>query len=235
MKFRIITLLFLFSVSSGYAQDKKVLRFADDYLDVAFWQRIQGNYEPLVKWPKNTQSLKYKIVGEFEYINTKAWDIFISDIKMLTDISLVETDQEDYNILIYFGPIDQYLKFIGTPLPLNSTNPYNNWGNRRWDEDHQLISASFGLDPSKMRDAKEGLHRLNKGMIRALGLLGELDDEYSIFHKYPTKSNTRISRSDKRLIKLHYHDSVECGTESKELRQTILGIPNIEELAKEKL
>ena len=234
MKQIISYILIFFIASLTYGQDKKVVKFVDEYTNIAFWE-IQGRYQPLIKWPSDGESLKYKIVGEFQYMNEKAWSKFIAEIHTLTGLSLTETNQNDFDILIYFGELKNYADLTGTQIPPNVITEFNNWSSRNWDKSYALTKSSFCLVPSLIRDTNEGIYRLKKGVIKSLGLLGEIEDEYSIFHKYPAPTNTRISRKDKRFIKLHYSNSIKSGLNKEVIKEIVLKIPNIEELSKEKL
>ena len=76
---------------------------------------------------------------------------------------------------------------------------------------------------------------MKKGILKSLGILGEVDNEYSIFYKYSTSSNINLSREDKRIVKLHYNQAVESGMDKLATKETIMEIENIVQLSKEKL
>ncbi len=228
------SIILFFTIYLTYAQDKKVVKFVNDYANTAFWE-VQGRYQPLIKWTSDIESLKYKIVGDFQYMNEKAWSRFVSEIYELTGISLTETKQDDFDILIYFGELKKYADLTGTLIPPKAITEFNNWSSRNWNKDYALTKASFCIVPSLIRDSNEGIYRLKKGIIKSLGLLGEIEDEYSIFYKYPASTNIKISRKDKRYIKLHYNKSISPGLNKEVIKEIVLKFPDIEELSKEKL
>lgn len=232
---RLIFVLVLFSaINIAFSQDKKTMKFVDDYLIASFWEK-QGMEQPLIKWNNKVKSIQYKIVGEFDYLSEKSWDKYLSEIEGLTGIKISRTYQDDFNILIFFGSLHEYAELTGNRIPLNAVSKFNNWSNRNWDSKYSLTKASFCIVPDKIKDDNEGVYRLKKGILNSLGLLGELTDEYSIFYKYPASTNTRISRKDKRFVKLHYNNSIESGLNKRVVKEILLDIPNIEELSKEKL
>lgn len=234
MKRLIYIILFLLYATLAFSQDKKTVKFIDEYLSSALWE-IKGVNQPVIKWNNNIKTLKYKIIGDIDYMNDKAWDKFLLEIEELTGIELSRTYQDDFKILIFFGELNKYAELTGNKIPLNLVDQFNNWSNRKWDSNYSLTKASFCIVPAKIKDKKEGRYRLKKGFLKSLGLLGELEYKYSIFYKYPTSRNTRISRKDKRFIKLHFNQSIEPGSSKEEVKQTLLHLPNIREFSKEKL
>lgn len=234
MKHLIFILILFSSITLAFSQDKKTVKFIDEYLSSAFWV-IQGVDQPIIKWNNNIKTLKYKIIGDFDYLNDKTWNNYLLEIKELTGIELSQTDQDDFEILIFFGGLNSYAKLTGNQIPSSAVYKFNNWSNRNWDRSYSLTKASFCIVPSKIKDDNEGTYRLKKGLLNSLGLLGELEDAYSIFYKYPASTNTKISKKDKRFIKLHYNQSIESGSNKEVVRQTLLNLPNIGEISKEKL
>ena len=173
MKRITFSIILFFTMCLTYAQDKKVIKFVDEYANTAFWE-VQGRYQPLIKWTSDIESLKYKIVGDLQYMNEKAWAKFISEIYALTGISLTETNQDDFDILIYFGELKNYADLTGTLIPPKVITELSNWSSRNWNKNYALTKASFCLVPSLIRDTNEGIYRLKKGVIKSLGLLGEI-------------------------------------------------------------
>lgn len=234
MKHFIFILIFFSFTTSVFSQDRKTVKFIDEYLSSALWE-IQGEDQPIIKWDTDIKTLKYKIIGDLDFMNEKTWSKYLLEIEELTGIELSRTDQEDFQILIFLGEFNEYAELTGNQIPLQAAAKFNNWSSRSWDTNHSLRSASFCIVPTKIKNDIEGTYRLKKGFLKSLGLLGEIDDEHSIFHKYPASTNTRISRKDKRIIKLHYNQAVEPGSNPEVVKQTLFDLPNIEELSKEKL
>ena len=69
--------------------------------------------------------------------------------------------------------------------------------------------------------------------LNSLGILGVLKNEYSLFNKYQTEGNTEFKRNDKRIVKIHYANSVKAGMSINELK-TILNSLDIATFLKEK-
>ncbi len=217
-----------------FAQDKKTIKFVDNYLNAAFWN-VQGTDQPLVKWGDNVDTLMFKVVGQLDFVTEKSWDAFLSEIQSLSGKILIETKIGEYHILIFLGELYEYAKITGAQVPSNSLNRFNNWSSRNWDTNYNLTKTSFCIVPNKMKDKNEAVYRLNKGFLKSMGMLGELDDEFSIFYQYPATSNADLSRDDKRLLKLHYHSAIKSGEDKASLKKALFALPNIDELAKEKL
>jgi hypothetical protein len=234
MKHFFLILLFFLSSTLGFSQDRRTVKFVDEYLNVGF-REIHGVKQPIAKWSSDIKTLKYKIVGEFQYMNEKNWDKYLLGIEELTGIKLIRTYQDDFKILIFFGEIDDYLEFSNNDIPFNIANKFSTWNNRKYHSDYSLKSTSFCIVPAKIKDGNKGIFWLKRGILHGFGLLGEIEYESSIFYKYLTATNTRLSRKDKRYIKLHYNQAIKPGTNYGEVKQTLLNLSNIKELSKERL
>lgn len=227
-------IILLFCSQIAFAQNKKTQRFIEDYLQVAFWE-VQGVNRPLIKWAQEKQQITYKIIGEHDYLNDKSWEEFITELGKLTGKDIIATQEADYDILIFLGDLNEYARLTGSMIPPGASIRFNNWSNRTWNTQYQLQKASYCLVPSKINTTYEGVYHLKHGFLKSLGILGEIDDQYSIFYKYPTSSSKDLSRLDKRLIKLHYHDQVVVGSDHSTIEKRLYDLPNIEDLAREKL
>ena len=236
MKTRHSVLLILFGLITHFAvsQDRKTVKFINNYLNSAFWT-VQGNNQPLLKWKDKIDTIEYKLVGELSYLSEKSWKKYLLEIESLTRKVLTETKTNDYKILIFFGELKDYASLTGNQIPLNASREFNNWSSRNWDGNYNLTKASYCIVPSKIKDSNHGTYHLKKGILKSLGILGEVDNEYSIFYKYSTSSNINLSREDKRIVKLHYNQAVESGMDKLATKETIMEIENIVQLSKEKL
>ncbi|WP_258100360.1 hypothetical protein [Marinoscillum pacificum] len=230
----ILSISLLIFVLSIKGQDKNAIKYVDNYINAAFW-KVQENYQPLIKWPIDKEVIKYKIVGKREYLKEKSWNKFIIELSQLIEIRIMETNQNDYDILIFFGDLMEYGKLANTLIPVNADIKFNNWSSRKWNKDYSLTSASFCIVPSKINNMQEGIFRLKSGLLKSLGLLGEIENEYSIFYKFPNSYNGSLTREDKRIIKMHYNEFILPGATRDNLSTELLGLSNINDLSKEKL
>ncbi|NMM47682.1 hypothetical protein [Marinigracilibium pacificum] len=234
MRSKVIFLLLTIFCVKTPAQDKRTVKFIDEYLNCAS-DNINGKYGPVTKWDANIKSLKYKIVGDQNFVNKKRWDNFISEISQITGISLNRTEQNDYQILIYIGQFEDYQKIEKAKFSIDIRHNFGQWHWYTYNKNHSLKTYSHCIVPSKNHTPDKREFILKKALLNGLGLVGEIKDEYSIFYPFFLSSNKNLSRKDKRFIKLHYTKIITPGDNVSSLRKTLLELPEIEELSKEKI
>ncbi|MGB3466693.1 MAG: hypothetical protein WBA74_15545 [Cyclobacteriaceae bacterium] len=215
------------------AQNKKTEKFINQYLKVAVKNR--GNIPGVMsRWGKDT--VTYRIFGELPFMSKKDWNKFVNEVSQLTDIVFLPTDQTQSDILIYFGTIRGFAEYTNASIPQSVINQYNSWNTRqRSGVTGDLKFASGCTDPDKPRVIYKGVADVKSLFLSAIGLYSTLDDEYSLLNGGQFAGTVKLSRNDKRLIKMHYHPSLKSGLDRKTLRATLRSIDNIDELAKEKL
>ncbi len=173
---------------------------------------------PVNKW-ENKDTLKYHITGEFQFMSEKKWEKYLGNIENLIGIKIIETENfDDSDIEIFFGELDEYFikNNIKAPGKIN-LDEFDNWNNRSYNSKKQLTKTSFCIVPSRTKDSKRGNFNLKKLFLRSLGLLGELKSEYSVFYKYQTQYNSHLSKNDKKIIKIHYDESIKAGMKLEEI------------------
>lgn len=225
--------LSLLTTLPGFAQSKKAERFVENYLNVGFWKTQNKTYH-LMRWAEDT--ITYRIMGDMKYLNDKAWSKFLSNLEDVTGRKFLRTDDDDYQILMFFGDIKVYAQVTGTEIPFGLLKNFNGWNSRNWDRKNgNLTKASACVELVKIKTYSQGIYRTKKAFIRTLGMLGESPDKNSFFHKYFLESNGKPTRADWRLIKLHYNQSLQSGLKKHEVKKILLELENIEELTNEKI
>jgi len=225
MKKIIICFLIVFTSSMTIlSQSKKIDKLKINYIESS-QLKVDNRKLPIVKW-ENKDTLKYSVNGKLKFMSKKNWGKFINEIENLININIIETNNiQDSDIKIYFGELNDYFKIhrIKVPINLISSN-FDNWSNRNYNKNKQLTSASYCIVTSKTKNSKRGVYNLKKQFLKSLGLLGNLDNEYSIFYKSQTEGNSQLKRNDKRLIKIHYNDSIKAGMNSNEIKEVLNSI-----------
>lgn len=189
---------------------------------------------PLLKWVER-DTLKYRIFGKLSFVSKKEWKSFIEEVAELSNITIVETAASDYDIIVYFGNLKDYAKFSGANIPATALQSYSNWNHRKRTSEHHLKFASSCTDPAKIKDGNYGAYITKRNFLRSMGLLGSTKNDYSIFTDNNNKVNRSLFKIDKRLIKLHYQAAVTPGLERQELRKVVKSLPDIDQMAVEKL
>ena len=189
---------------------------------------------PLYKW-EGLSTINYTIIGDQNVMTAKNWKSFISDIEALTGLEIKEvTAREEAQIAIYFTSLDHYAAQEKVRLPEVDISHFDHWIARKNNFNFQLQNISFCIVPSK-EDDRRGNFRLQNLFLNALGLQGEQDNEYSVFHKYPTDHNRSLSKNDRRIVKMYYLPQVKAGMQTNELSQVLDDSVDMETLAKEKI
>jgi hypothetical protein len=233
-RFTVVIVLFYLTLQSGISQDKKTIQFVDNYLKSAIWSTA-GIVKPITKWPDTVETINYKIVGDLQFMSEKSLKKYLLEIESLTNKKLLATESDNFQILIFFGELKDYAALTNTKIPLSSTSEFTYWSSRDWDKSYNLTKASYCIVPSQIKDPKHGIYYLKRAILNSLGILGEADSEYSIFHKSPNSYNASLSKEDKRFIKLHYNQAIKAGIEASATKKNLLRLDNIEQMAKEKL
>ena len=198
-------------------------------------QKARGGVKrPLVKWVEK-DTLKYRVFGKLSFVSQKEWNKFMNEVAMLTGISILESKDNDSDIVVYFGRLNKYSKLVNANIPAQAYVNFNYWSNRRINRANEITAASICIDPLKTPVLNEGVFRLKREFLKILGIVGEIDDQYSIFSKDGFTGYKNVSRKDKRFIKLHYQDAIQPGLSEYSLRGAIETIPTIDEFAVEKL
>lgn len=230
MKIMIISLMFVFTSSMTiYSQSRKIDKLKTEYIQGAFLE-INNKKLPVNKW-EDKDTLKYHIAGEFQYMSTKNWEKYLSKIENLINIKIVETIKiDESDIKIFFGELDQYFIKNNIEAPGRfDLKEFDNWNNRSYNNKKQLTKTSFCIVPSRTKDSERGNFNLKKQFLKSLGLLGELQDEYSVLHKHQTNNNIHLSKKDKKILKIHYDESIKAGMNLEEvnLALDIIDLPKI--------
>ena len=235
-KTKIISLIILLFIIIQHttAQSKKAIRLTADYVNVALWE-VNNTKQTLKKW-EGVDTIAYAFTGKRQYLSKKNWSNFISELEELTGLTFIETsNKESGHINLFFGDINDYFKIIKTELPRNLTMKSNNWSNRRYTKEGKLLSASFCIMPSRIKNSNHGSHLVKKLFLKSLGLLGKSKNEYSLFYKYPTKNNTLFKRYDKRIVKIHYNRHIKAGMDLYQIKKVLNNSVDLDSLLKEKL
>ena len=218
MRITIISLLLVFtSGMSIYSQSRKIENLKIDYIQSALLE-FNNKKLPVNKW-ENKDTLKYHITGEFKFMSKKNWEKYLVNIENLIGIKIIETENfDDSDIKIFFGELDQYFikNNIKAPGKIN-LEEFDNWNNRSYNNKKQLTKTSFCIVPSRTKDSKRGNFNLKKQFLKSLGLLGGLENEFSVFNKYQTKYNFHLSKNDKKIIKIHYDQSIKAGMDLEDI------------------
>lgn len=168
-------------------------------------------------------------------MSQKNWEKYLSTIENLIGIKIIETKNiDDSDINIFFGELDQYFIKNNIRAPGNvNLEDLDNWNNRTYNNKNQLTKTSFCIVTSKTKDSERGNFNVKKQLLKSLGLLGELKNEYSLFNKYQTNYNSHLSKNDKKIIKIHYDESIKAGMSIEEI-ELALDIVDIPKILKEK-
>jgi hypothetical protein len=232
LKLSVLLVFLTFKVSQ--AQSKKELELSNEYLKVANWKINNHNY-PLLKW-ENKDTLRYEIIGKFQYMSKKNWVGFITDLELLTGIKIVETtNKSDAQIKIFFGELNDYFIETKNALPLNLDLKFNNWSNRNYNRQYQITNASYCIVPSKIQKEDHGNYYLKNLFLKSLGLLGVSDDDFSLFYKYPTDNNLNFKKGEKQIVKLHYNPNLKAGMDFQQQKNVLSQSIDLNALVKEKL
>ncbi|RKS53519.1 Protein of unknown function (DUF2927) [Gillisia mitskevichiae] len=210
-------LIFTFSMTI-YSQSRKEEQLKTDYIESAFLEYDTNNL-PIIKW-ENKDTLKVHIAGEFEYMSKKRWEKYLNKIEDLVNIKIVETKNiAESDIKIFFGELDAYFANYKVTAPKNvNLTKFDNWNSRNYNSEKQLTNTSYCIVPSKTRDSKRGSFNIKKTFLKSLGILGELENDFSILNRYQTDNNTQLSKNDKRIINIHYNNSIKAGMNMDEIK-----------------
>lgn len=226
-------LVFILFPLTHHAQSRKAQNLKNEFMQST--SRVLNNQVmPLFKW-EEVSTINYTIIGDQSVMSTKNWKSFISDMEALTGLKITEvTAREEAHIAIYFTTLDQYAAQEKVKLPEVDISHFDHWIARKNNANYQLKNISFCIVPSTI-DRKRGNFRLQNLFLNALGIQGEQDNEYSIFHKYPTDHNRSLSKNDRRIVKMFYLPQVKAGMNSNDLSEVLDASVDMEMLAKEKI
>ena len=221
--------LLMLTIGISQAQNKKTDKFINNYMDVALLNVNRGK-KMLLKW-EGKDTLKYRIYGKFQYLGKNEWINYLTEIGQLINKTIISTDSKDFDIILFFGTLRDYSIFTRSYVPNSVVSKYGYWNDYNWNKQYQLIYASGCIDPSMISSKNEGGFLVKKQFLRTLGIIGVIDDRFSLLHEKGYSSNKKLSRLDKRLIKLHYHDSIKTGLNTDDLKTTVKSISNLEEFS----
>lgn len=230
---RCLLLVFILFPLTQQAQSRKAQNLKIEFMQSTS-KVVNNQVMPLYKW-EGVSTINYTIIGDQSVMTAKNWKSFISDIEALTGLEITEvTAREEAQIVIYFTSIDHYAAQEKVRLPEVDISHFDHWIARKNNSNFQLQNISFCIVPLT-EDRKRGNFRLQNLFLNALGIQGEQDNEYSIFHKYPTDHNRSLSKNDRRIVKMYYLPQVKAGMQSNELSQVLDASVDMEMLAKEKI
>ena len=233
MKFQLLLAFLTLFCTHANAQSNKDKNFLDDYLSVSIW-KVNHITVPLIRW-QDKDTLHYNISGELRYLNHKSWNKFISSVEQATGLKIVETSNgSDAEIHIYFGSILSYFEHFNLDKRLIPDPRFNSWNNRQYDKDYALTRSSFCIDPTLIDNPNYGIYVLMSSFLKSLGILGRLIDEYSLFNPGYSGSNHKLTKYDKRFLKLHYHEDLRPGMLEDEIKSIAFDSINLESIRKEK-
>lgn len=237
MKNHIAIIFFAFYLTTqySYSQSRKINDLKEKYIENTI-QIINGKKYPLHKW-ENTEAISYHITGKFDYVSKKEWSKFIKKIEDLTGLKIDRTENfSEANIHIYFGEFKSYFNTFKINSPLHLVKNFDSWSSRKYSRTNQQIAtASYCIVPSKTKSKKRGNYNVKKLFLKSLGMLGKSKSEYSILYKHQTDSNSRLSKSDKRTLKLHYNPAIKSGMNAIEAKKILNSSIDLAELIKEKI
>jgi len=233
IKSTLLFILLLLTIQFSIAQSKEIEQLKNDYIESAHLN-VNETKIPIVKW-ENVDTLKYQIIGDLKYISQKGWIQFTKEIENLTELKIIETnDNAETHIYIYFGELNDYFLRFNSEIPKQLHSGFDNWHSRKYNSQKQLLEASFCIVPSKTKDSKRGVFNVKKLFLKSLGLLGEVNNENSMFYKHQTEKNTYFMRKDKRIIKIHYNPAIKAGMTDQQVRVALNSI-DLTDLIREKL
>ncbi|MBI9055975.1 MAG: DUF2927 domain-containing protein [Bacteroidales bacterium] len=230
-----ITILLLHTISVE-AQSVKIDKMINNYLNVAF-NDINGLTFPLTKW-ENVDTIKYFIVGNQKYLSEKKWNAFLSEIEIISNLHFHECKTiTNSEILIYIGDLKSFFEISNTDVPQKQTKELSNWSSKRWNSKYQLLWTGFCIVPDKVPSKQIGSYYLKKLFLKSLGMVSNSENEYSIYFRYYNynANNSTFSRADKRLLKLHYNETIKAGMTFQEVKLLITEKMDLESLSREKL
>ncbi|MBL4643040.1 MAG: DUF2927 domain-containing protein [Flavobacteriaceae bacterium] len=226
--------VFFLTTHFSFSQSRKVNELKKEYIESAL-HNISGEILPVLKW-ENKETLKYYISGKFEFISKKEWTKFLKKIEFVTGFRIIPTEKfSDADIHLYFGELTDYFKTFNIRAPQQLVSKFDNWSSRKYNRNRQLTLATYCIVPSKTKTRNRGSYNLKKLFLKSLGMLGESKDKYSLFYKYQTDGNRRLSKTDKRILKIHYDDILKSGMKLTEVKDLLNSKINLNKIIKEKL
>lgn len=229
----IFSLLF-FSFLAAKSQSKVVSRFMEQYRCVAH-QNINGKLMPVEKW-EDKETLRYMVVGKMVHTTDKSLKKYLEQIGQLTGITFSEThDKKEADIILFFGELSAYFRFVNSNAPVNITSNFDNWCNRRYTQNYQLINGTLCVDTEKGKTPERCRYNVRRGILKMMGFWGESSDRSSIFYKYNTRENLRPSKNDMKIIKLHYNSDIKAGMSAPETSEVLYNKIDLESFLKGKL
>ena len=193
-----------------------------------------NNDKFIVKW-ENRDTLSYHIEGELTYISRKAWDQYIQEIEELIGLQIVEVDNRNVaDIQVYFGALEDYfeehrISFTGEI----ESEKFDNWHNRTFNENKELITASYCIVPSKAYEYDRGTYNVKNLFLKSLGHLGNLFKNNMLIALDSGLAQTKFTRQDKRIVKIHYDSRIKSGMSLKEVN-AVLNAMDLQLLINEK-
>lgn len=215
----------LFTYDPAFCQSKKSDKFIGEYADVALWT-VGKKRQPLMKWGES-DTIRYRIYGNLRYMNQQEWDIYVAEIAELIGKTIIPTNQRDFDIIMFFGTLRDYADFTGVNVGSKGGTIYGAWGDRRWNEQYELTYASACIDPSRLKSNISGVFLVKQQFLRTLGLLGGIENQYSIFNTRGFDNNKSLSKKDRQYIRLHYTNDVKAGLSRNDLIKAVKEIRNL--------
>ena len=203
-----------------YSQSRKIENLKKDYIECAL-QNFDDKTLPIIKW-ENKDTLKYHINGTFRFMSKRNWERFLNEIEILSNIKIVESKNiHESDINIFFGELYDYFDLYNINVSRNliSSN-FDNWHNRNYNSNKQLTNTSYCIS-SKTKDSRRGVYNLQKLFLKSMGLIGELENDTSLFNKQNTDANTHLQKDDKRIIRIHYDNSIKAGMTTPEVTKVL--------------
>lgn len=231
----LLIILFISLLSfNANSQSRKAQDLKKDYLQSSFL--VINNYpSPLIKWELTTP-IQYFFKGDLKYMSRKNWDRFITDLESLTGLEIIETNElQKAQISIHFSDLEDFAALEKIELPGVDLSHFDHWNSRKYNKQFQLERSAFCLVPNRITNNQRGTYNLQRLFLKSLGLLGDLDNEYSIFNTRQTDNNRTLSKNDKRLIKIHYLPGIKPGMNRIDVDTFLDKELDLEELLKEKV
>ncbi|QED36663.1 hypothetical protein FK178_02565 [Antarcticibacterium arcticum] len=231
----LLVLLFISLLSfTANSQSRKALDLKNDYLQSSFLV-VNNTPSPLIKWElQNT--IHYFVQGDLQYMSRKNWVRFITDLESLTGLEIIETTElQKAQIAIHFSDLEQFAALENIKLPGVDISHFDHWNSRKYNKQYQLERSAYCIVPNLITNNQRGTYNLQRLFLKSLGLLGEVDNEYSIFYPRQTDNNRSLSKNDKRLIKIHYLPGIKPGMNKMEVESFLDTKLDLEELLKQKV
>lgn len=186
---------------SGRAPDEPVDDSLDDYLAVAFGNRLGPPPEVLRKWPASHGAVVLRPTGEPTYEDRVHLRLLVRELNATLehlDLDLAEWDERPADVEIRFAPL------AGFAAPATSGADYPARFDCRADAAGRLRSGLLLLPSDADVPQYMRFNLLAEGLAACLGLAGTSDREAeSAFYGPPNWYEEGFTRRDLALVALH--------------------------------